>query len=267
MTDLTAFAGYLERWSLEVDGAVITTHSSALLPVRKAGVRLMLKLAHAEEEKQGGRLLANWPGGPVVQVLEHGEDAVLMPHADDQPSLSALSQAGRDDLAVAVLCDVAGGLHNTRNIWPDGVEALEMRFQALMQADDTHPIVSQAKAAADHVITTQETPQLLHGDIHHGNVLHFGTGGWLAIDPKGVIGDRAFDYANIFCNPSPQIACDRANFERRLAMVEARANLPRDRMALWVLAWCGLSAVWSMQDGHDPATALAVGSLAINSRE
>lgn len=42
---------------------------------------------------------------------------------------------------------------------------------------------------------------VLHGDLHHGNVLDFGPLGWLAIDPKGLHGESGFDYANILSNP------------------------------------------------------------------
>ena len=38
----------------------------------------------------------------------------------------------------------------------------------------------------------------LHGDLHHDNVLDFGPRGWLAIDPHGLLGERGFDFANIF---------------------------------------------------------------------
>jgi hypothetical protein len=42
---------------------------------------------------------------------------------------------------------------------------------------------------------------VLHGDMHHENILKFSSRGWLAIDPKGLVGERGFDYANIFCKP------------------------------------------------------------------
>lgn len=42
----------------------------------------------------------------------------------------------------------------------------------------------------------------LHGDIYHGNVLDFGERGWLAIDPKGLKGERGFDYANLLYGSS-----------------------------------------------------------------
>jgi streptomycin 6-kinase len=46
----------------------------------------------------------------------------------------------------------------------------------------------------------------LHGDVHHGNILVFEERGWLAFDPKRLMGERGFDYANLFCNPNDTVA-------------------------------------------------------------
>ncbi|MGL4260528.1 MAG: aminoglycoside phosphotransferase family protein, partial [Afipia sp.] len=76
-------------------------------------------------------------------------------------------------------------------------------------------------------------------------------------DPKHLIGDRAFDYANIFTNPDldhPQwpVATIPERFARRLEIVTDAAKIERTRMLRWILAWTGLSAVWYLDDG-DPA--------------
>ena len=65
-----------------------------------------------------------------------------------------------------------------------------------------------ARAAADArvLLADQRRTVVLHGDVHHGNVLDFGAAGWLAIDPKGIVGDPVFDYLNLFCNPTPELA-------------------------------------------------------------
>jgi streptomycin 6-kinase len=57
-----------------------------------------------------------------------------------------------------------------------------------------------AETAAD-LLATQRDVVVLHGDMHHENILKFSSRGWLAIDPKGLVGERGFDYANIFCKP------------------------------------------------------------------
>ncbi len=98
-------------------------------------------------------------------------------------------------------------------------------------------------------------------------MLDFGDRGWLAIDPKGLIGERCFDYANLFCNPDlsdpvPPAATRPDMFAARLAWVAELAGLERRRLLLWMLAWAGLSAAWIIAGGETPATSLAVAALA-----
>jgi streptomycin 6-kinase len=65
----------------------------------------------------------------------------------------------------------------------------------------------------------------LHGDIQHGNILDFGSRGWLAIDPKGLIGERSFDYANLFCNPEAAVALAPRRLARQVDVVAEAAGL------------------------------------------
>ena len=98
---------------------------------------------------------------------------------------------------------------------------------------------------------------VLHGDIHHGNILDFGPRGWLAIDPKGLTGERAFDYANIFCNPDLETATSPGRLARRAEVVAEAAALNRGRLLQWIVAWAGLSAAFSIEDGASPKAATA----------
>ena len=101
---------------------------------------------------------------------------------------------------------------------------------------------------------------MLHGDIHHENVRYSETRGWLAIDPKGLRGERGFDYANLFCNPDLATATGR--LARRIEVVAQAAALDRSRLLRWIVAWTGLSAAFLLEDGMSPAGALAVAELA-----
>jgi streptomycin 6-kinase len=103
---------------------------------------------------------------------------------------------------------------------------------------------------------------VLHGDIHHGNILDFGERGWLVIDPKGLIGERGFDYANLFCNPDHGTATAPGRLVRQVEVVSEAAGLERRRLLQWILAWAGLSAVWHLSDGTTPETALEAAQLA-----
>ena len=107
----------------------------------------------------------------------------------------------------------------------------------------------------------------LHGDIHHDNVLDFGPRGWLAIDPKGLNGERGFDYGNIFTNPiESHLPTEPGRLARRLEIVVEAAGMERERMLRWILAWSGLSAAWILLDGNgvdvEAAQALEVARIA-----
>lgn len=96
-------------------------------------------------------------------------------------------------------------------------------------------------------------------------MLDFEGKGWLAIDPKKLHGDRAFDFANIFCNPDLSIASAPAAFQQRLQTVCSETGIERRRLLEWIVAWAALSAVWFIEDNleADAATDLAVGTLAM----
>lgn len=91
-------------------------------------------------------------------------------------------------------------------------------------------------------------------------MLDFGPRGWLAIDPEHLVGERSFDFVNIFTNPdladpTRPVATTSGRFARRLEIVTEAAGLERDRLLHWILAWTGLSASWFLSDG-DPLAAI-----------
>jgi streptomycin 6-kinase len=261
------FESYLSRWRLAPDGAPILTATSRLLPVRQGGAAAMLKLFDAPEERFGSGLMAWWDGEGAARVLAIDAGAVLLERAEGSRSLAAMAAGGADAEATAILCRVVARLHAPRSTpWPEAVP-LPVWFRALDAADHPHPLARSA-GIARALLSEPRDVRLLHGDIHHDNVLDFGSRGWLAIDPKRLVGERAFDYANLFCNPdfadpSLAVARDPAAFAARTALVTAEAGIEADRLLRWIVAWTALSATWLIADGADPTLPLAVGGLAL----
>lgn len=78
-----------------------------------------------------------------------------------------------------------------------------MEIVPLASASVAHGGVLRLSAlAASDLLSAPQNEVVPHGDVHHGNILHFDERGWLAIAPKGLFGECGFDYANLFCNPS-----------------------------------------------------------------
>ncbi|ABR89742.1 streptomycin phosphotransferase [Janthinobacterium sp. Marseille] len=256
---------YLKRWQLTPDGTAIMTPGSQLLPVRMAGMPAMLKVSAEEEEKNGALLLAWWDGDAAARVLACEGDALLMERAEGQSTLLEMALHGRDDEASRIMCKVTAQLHAPRNKALPPLVPLTQWFQALEPAAAKYGgIFTYSAAVARDLLAKPQNTVVLHGDIHHGNILDFGARGWLAIDPKGLAGERGFDYANIFCNPELANAIVPARFLRQLEIVVANSGLERTRLLQWILAYAGLSAAWFFEDGMEAPTALAVAELAIS---
>lgn len=230
----------------------------------------MLKLAETQEEQDGNRLMVSWAGQGAAKVFESFGPALLMARAQGEMSLTEFSKTGKDDLAIRILCATAETLHAASPPHNPDLRTLEDWFAALWPFAQTRGGIWSASAHyANHLFNDPWHPIALHGDLHHGNVLDFGHVGWRAIDPKGIWGERGFDYANIFTNPdmadpAAAIAIDRSRFQERLNLVAMLSGIPPARLAAWVVAWCGLSAAWSYDDGNPAPICETVAGFALD---
>lgn len=259
------FADYLASWDLVPDGDVIVTPTSMLMPVRQQTIPAMLKIATHMEEKQGNRLMMWWGGQGAARVLAHDDDGLLLERAVGKKALADFAQTGRDDEASRILCDVIAKLHAVRKAPTPDLVPLTRWFRDLEPAAAVNGgMLVRCAEVARELLAAPADIVALHGDIHHGNVLDFGDRGWLAIDPKGLIGERGFDYANIFCNPDHETATAPGRLERQVHVVADAAGLNRTRLLKWIVAWAGLSAAWHISEGGEsPDTALEVAARAV----
>lgn len=257
------FTEYLTRWNLTPDGEPIITSTSRLLPVLFRHSPAMLKIALVPEEKGGGALMAWWNGDGAARVLAHGGDALLLERATGSRSLAEMARTDTDDEACRILCNAVAPLHAPRDAPVPAVVPLIDWFRELSPIAKEHGgILTLCTETAHTLLALPQDETILHGDIHHENILDFGDRGWLAIDPKGLKGERGFDYANMFCNPDPQIAAEPGRVARRADVVAEAASLDRRRLLMWVLAWSGLSAAWMLGDGKAPDHILRVAAQA-----
>jgi len=259
------FQPWLQRWDLTPDGADFTTRfGSRLMPVLKDGAPAMLKIAAHEEERNGARLMAWYAGQGAARVLAIEHDALLLERLTGTHSLAEMARSGQDDEATRILCQAAAGLHAARDQPPPAsLVPMDVWFRALEPAAAQHgETFAKSAVAARRLLRTARDIVVLHGDYHHDNVLDGGARGWLAIDPKGVLGERGFEFANLFRNPDAEIALAPGRMRRQARIVADQASLDPVRLMQWILAYAGLGAAWSLQSGHDPTPGLAIAELA-----
>ena len=266
--DLEAVKRYRTDWRLKPAGDVFRTHSSVLQPVLFEGARAMLKYPVGEEERRGAAAMVYWAGEGAAKVLKGDGKAQVLEWVEGDISLTAMAEGDQDDEATAILCEVAAALHAPRTTGqPSSLAPLDRWFAALdaaaAQGGEHQALFQAAQAIARPLVGRPERVVVLHGDIHHANVMHDPVRGWLAIDPKGLIGDPGYDYANILCNPTAQVAQRPGRLRAQAQVVAARSGMSLTRVLQWTAAYAALSAAWSMQSMPDQVEdGLAMAQLA-----
>lgn len=256
----TALSRALIRWSLTKSTPIAETATSWVFRVEQNGrnfaVLKILKPAAAEEERRGSQLL-NWYGGEgAATVFDIHGDTIFMEWLDGG-TLGDPVRAGRDDEGTIAIATVVANLHRPREGAPEGLEPLRDRFQALFDTDvrawpyTARDLYARASGIALKLFDRPTAQIPLHGDLHHDNILSSDRG-WLAIDPKGLLGDPAYDVANVFINPerADAIAADPRRVAARADILSQRLAYPRKRILGWAAAHAALSACWDLADGN-----------------
>ena len=136
--------------------------------------------------------------------------------------------------------------------WGNGFARLRSRFGGGTGPLPTRP-VEQAETLFRDLTASSAEPVLLHGDLHHGNILA-GRGVWLAIDPKGLVGEPAYEAGALLRNPMPLIFThpDRSHLlTRRIALLAEELGCDAARIQGWGQAQAVLSALWSLEDNEE----------------
>jgi streptomycin 6-kinase len=96
---------------------------------------------------------------------------------------------------------------------------------------------------------------VLHGDLHHDNILRATREPWLAIDPHGVVGDPGYEVGALLYNPDPddRDAALTALVPARVEQLADELAMPVDRVVAWGFVKAVLSDVWSTAEWSPPA--------------
>ncbi|WP_068800315.1 aminoglycoside phosphotransferase family protein [Pseudonocardia sp. HH130630-07] len=208
--------------------------------------------------------LRAFDGRGAVRLLwaDPGRGALLLERADPGHEIVTLP----DDEAVGVLGGLLHELHRAPlpAAGPEHVRAEQAAFEDhLARFPGAGPLprrlVTTAAGLWRELCDSAPREVLLHGDLHHHNVLAATREPWLAIDPHGRVGDPGYDCGQVLYNPldtDPAVLADRA--PGRIERLADAVGVDHDRATAWGFAVCVLSEVWCAQDGPIDGTALAV---------
>ncbi|HEV2905594.1 MAG TPA: aminoglycoside phosphotransferase family protein [Pyrinomonadaceae bacterium] len=244
-------------WRLLIQGS-FETETSVVSFVTRDNQSLVLKVIKQEnDEWRAGEVLNAFAANGVPQVFEHTGGAMLLERLQPGNSLADLSLAGGDEEATEILAGVIGRMSPLAT--PDGCPKVEdwgkgfERYLATGDGRVPRRSVDAAQRVFAELCASQSRTRLLHGDLHHYNVLFDSQRGWLAIDPKGVIAEVEYEIGAILRNPfeRPDLFLSRSTIERRIEQLTASLNLNRERVMGWAFAQAVLSAIWQIEDGFE----------------
>lgn len=251
-----------QRWSLTVGPPFPNLSYNYVAPaVRADGAPVVLKLGVVNAEllaeiealrlydgRGCARLLAADPaqGILLLERLLPGAPLTHLAEVDDEQATTIAAQV----MQTLWRPLPTGHPFPTTAKWAAGLQRLRATFDG-----GTGPfpaaLVETAERLFTELLASSAEPVLLHGDLHHDNILAAGREPWLALDPKGLAGEPAYEVGALMRNPSPQVwqwpNLGRV-LARRLDQLAEMLGFERERLWGWSLAQAVLSAWWSYED-------------------
>ncbi len=261
------------RWSLKVGPPFAPLSYNYAAPAEgPSGERLVLKVGVPGPEPLSEiEALRLFDGRGAVRLVDADAESGALLLERLEPGNSLVGLCERDDAAAT---SAAASLmkrlrrpvplkhdFQTAADWGEGFKRLRALF-----GGGTGPfprrLVEEAETLFAELLATAAEPVVTHGDLHHGNILAAARDAWLAIDPKGLVAEPAYEVGALLRNPLPQLLDmhDPARAtERRIAQLAEELSLERARVRGWGLAQAVLSVWWIVEDGGE----LSDGDLAV----
>ncbi len=247
------------RWSLRMKPPFSLSYNYVAPVLLADGSEAVLKLAPPNPEQRGEIAALRWyDGRGCVRLLaaDEASGAFLLARLRPGHTLVALED---DEEATRIAAGVMQALwrplpaeHPFRPVgeWAAGLGRLRERFDGGTGPLPTE-MVDMAEGLFEELSASAAAPVLLHGDLHHENILNAGVDSWLAIDPKGVAGEPAYEIGALLRNPFPHLLTwpdlERV-LARRLDILAEMLDFDRQRLLAWSAAQAVLSGWWSLED-------------------
>ncbi len=197
---------------------------------------LKIGFPHSEADHEIEGLL-HLNGNPTVKILDYRKSKNIMLLEQCNPGTSLKRQD--HDYQDKIVCQILN------EIWTAGIRFTKFRPLKLMVEQWNRETVNTLyhfpnKELAiygcelkEELVSTMTNPVLLATDLHAGNILKAQRNGWLAIDIKPYIGDRAYDLTQHILNNTDRLEFASSVFLSKMAVL---AEVDPMRLIKWVQA-------------------------------
>lgn len=204
--------------------------------------------------KRESAALIAFEGFGAVQVFSENTGLLLLECA--VPGVSLKSHfPEKDDDAINITANMIKRLHQAPIPSPNAFPHVK-EWLAVLDSDLKIPAqtLQKARELRDQLLKTAAPDVLLHGDLHHDNILQNGND-WVVIDPKGVIGEPIFELAAYLSNPVPELLQEgnaKQIIAERIKLFSQNLGMSEQRINDWLYLKSVLCWAWSLEDNLDP---------------
>jgi streptomycin 6-kinase len=245
-------------WSLTVLPPFENLSYNYVAPaIRENGTHVVLKagVPHPELLREI-EALRYFNGEGVVRLLDAAPDegVLLLERLEPGTPLSSLDD---DEEATRIAAHVMRSLwkpapsgHSFANLadWAADLKKMRAYFDGGCGPFPSD-LVDKAERLFDQLLGSTTEQVLIHGDFHHGNILKSEREPWLALDPKGVVGEPLYDVV-YFSRQLLEETQPKRVLVRRLNQLAEELGFDRARIVSWGLAQSVLTGWWSFEDHH-----------------
>jgi streptomycin 6-kinase len=241
-----------ERWELRRDGPLRHGSNALVIPVRRGGEALALRLTPPGPDVEAtAAALRFWAGRGTVLLTDAdpGRGALLLERLDatrcvaDLPPEQAMPILGRAMRRLAVPAPPA--IPSTGEVIAAEASGWTDRWAALGEPIDRR-LLAVALTCAD-VLREPHTPGLaVNADLHDGQVLAGSREPWLVVDPVLLRGDIGYDLGRILWHRVEDLGDD-SEIRRWLSVLTDAAGLGADRARRWVVARAMSYLLWGLE--------------------
>lgn len=256
----------VDAWSLHLDVAVPSSSACVIHGRDATGGPVTLKLVASAPGFESERAaLVAFAGRVSVRLIanEPAMSALLLERAVPGDRLSTLVRDGEDESANRAAASVLQGigtqpgrlrLEHLTHVGVEAAATLE-RYLHAFGGGVSGPISGRQIARAASMIEEMQQSVVdvvvLHADLHHDNLLRAEREPWLAIDPKGRLGEPAAELAAFIRNPIDHLANVpdlRAFLRRRIDQLIELLGYDRNRVLAWAVGLATVAACWQLED-------------------
>lgn len=251
---------YLIKWNLIMEGPVENLSYNYVARVTDSkGTPLILKLGvpnfdcrnemrtlQAYDGKGCAKLLNSDPENGVMLLERVAPGTMLAEEKDEALVIQSYLKVWNDIRRplpsggeTPSIKNWFAGLNNYRSVYSNGGGPIS--YEHLQLAEECFQYIHDTSAGAE----------LLHGDLHHENILYSDASGWMAIDPKGVAGDPYFDFVSFLINQLQTKEDPKGLLKFRVDAISQKLELDRIRLLKAAVALATLYACWGIED-KDP---------------